>query len=413
MSLTPTQRAFVTSREPFPAFVGGFGSGKTAAGIARAMALKAHFRACDIAYYLPTYPLVEDIAFRRFPDLCERKGWAYRLNKQSAYIEFPGAGRVVFRTMEQPHRIIGYEVAHSVVDELDTLPTDKAREVWNKIIARNRQKCAIPNTVGVATTPEGFRFVYKRWVANPAPGYVLFRAKTMDNAAHLPAGYIDNLRNSYPSNLLSAYLDGEFINLEAGSVYPEFDRALNASAETIRPGETLHVGMDFNVAKMAAVVHVLRGDDPHAVQERTDVFDTPAMIALLKRDFPGHPIMVYPDASGGSRKSNNASESDLSLLKAAGFRLCVNATNPAVKDRVLSTNAMLHKDGKRRYRVSVDGCPQLVESFEKQAYDKHGEPDKSGGLDHVIDAATYFVAYRYPLTARPAFSINLSSATNV
>lgn len=413
MSLTPTQRAFATSREPFPAFVGGFGSGKTAAGIARAMALKAHFRACDVAYYLPTYPLVEDIAFRRFPDLCERKGWAYRLNKQSAYMEFPGAGRIVFRTMEQPHRIIGYEVAHSVVDELDTLPTDKAREVWNKIIARNRQKCSIPNTVGVVTTPEGFRFVYERWQKNPATGYVLFRAKTMDNAANLPAGYIDNLRNSYPANLLAAYLDGAFVNLTAGSVYPEFDRALNASAETIRPGETLHVGMDFNVAKMAAVVHVLRGDDPHAVQERTDVFDTPAMIALLKRDFPGHPIMVYPDASGGSRKSNNASESDLSLLRAAGFRVCANPTNPAVKDRVLSTNAMLHKDGKRRYRVSVDGCPQLVESFEKQAYDKHGEPDKSGGLDHVIDAATYFVAYRYPLTARPAFSINLGSATNV
>ena len=80
MSLTPTQRAFATSRAPFPAFCGGFGSGKTAAAIARAMALKSHFRDCDIAYYLPTYPLVEDIAFRRFPELCERKGWAYKLN---------------------------------------------------------------------------------------------------------------------------------------------------------------------------------------------------------------------------------------------------------------------------------------------------------------------------------------------
>ena len=62
MPLTETQRAFATCRESFPAYVGGFGSGKTAAAIARAMALKAHFRTCDIAYYLPTYPLVEDIA---------------------------------------------------------------------------------------------------------------------------------------------------------------------------------------------------------------------------------------------------------------------------------------------------------------------------------------------------------------
>lgn len=414
MSLTPTQKAFATSREPFPAFVGGFGSGKTAAAIARAMALKTHFKQCDIAYYLPTYPLVEDIAFRRFPDLCERKGWAYRLNKASSFIEFPNAGRIVFRTMERPERIVGYEVAHSVLDELDTLPTEKAREVWNKVIARNRQKMAsgFPNTVGVATTPEGFRFVYDTWQKNPAPGYVLFRAKTEDNAANLPPGYIDNLRNTYPSNLLAAYLDGEFVNLTAGSVYPEFDRALNATNETVQPGDTLHIGMDFNVVKGAAVVHVLRGDDPHAVDEYTGVFDTPSMIELIKRDYEKHQVMIYPDASGKARKSQNASESDIALLKAAGFRICVNPANPAVKDRVLSANAMILKDGKRRYKVNPQTCPHLVESLEKQAYDRNGEPDKSSGFDHIIDAATYMLAYRYPLTGRPAFSINLGVATN-
>lgn len=412
MSLTPAQRAFATSREPFPAFVGGFGSGKTAAAIARAMALKSHFRQCDIAYYLPTYPLVEDIAYRRFPELCERKGWAYRLNKASAYIEFPNAGRIVFRTMENPARIVGYEVAHSICDELDTLPIEKARDVWNKVIARNRQKCSMPNTVGVATTPEGFRFVYERWVKNRADGYVLFRAKTMENAANLPAGYIDNLRNSYPSNLLQAYLDGEFVNLTAGSVYPEFDRALNASTETLRDGDAVHIGCDFNVGKMSAVVHVLRGDDPHAVEEITDVFDTPAMSRIIKDRYAGRTVMIYPDASGNSRRSNNASESDIAILKQAGFRVCVNTTNPAVKDRVLSMNRMLHHEGTRRYRVNVERCPQLVESLEKQAYDKNGEPDKSSGLDHILDAAGYFIAYRYPLTARPAFSITLRSATN-
>lgn len=397
MSLTDTQKAFATSREPFPAFVGGFGSGKTAAAIARAMALKSHFRECDIAYYLPTYPLVEDIAFRRFPDLCERKGWAYKLNKASSFIEFPGAGRIVFRTMENPARIVGYEVAHSICDELDTLPIEKAREVWNKVIARNRQKCAMPNTVGVATTPEGFRFVYERWVKNKAAGYVLFRAKTMENAQHLPPEYIDNLRNSYPSNLLAAYLDGEFVNLAAGSVYPSFDRKLNETFETIRESEPLHIGMDFNVTKMAASIHVLRDGKPHAVDELTDVFDTPAMCALIQREFAGHQIFVYPDASGGQRKSQNASQSDLSLLRQAKFTVCNNPANPAVKDRVLAVNKLLDT---REYRVNPDKCPALVEALEKQAYDKHGEPDKTGGLDHIIDAAGYFISYKFPVQSR-------------
>jgi hypothetical protein len=66
--------------------------------------------------------------------------------------------------MDTPERIIGYEVADSLVDELDMLKTEQARDAWNKIISRNRQKKpdGSLNTVGVGTTPEGFRLVYDR-----------------------------------------------------------------------------------------------------------------------------------------------------------------------------------------------------------------------------------------------------------
>ena len=397
MSLSETQLAFATSKEPFPAFVGGFGSGKTAAGIARALGLKAHFRDCDIAYYLPTYSLIEDIAFRRFPELLERKGYAYTLNKSSAYIEFPKGDRIIFRSMERPERIVGYEVAHSIADELDTLPLEKAKDVWNKIIARNRQKCSMPNTVAVATTPEGFRFVYERWQKNPAPGYVMFKAKTADNQDNLPVGYIDNLRNSYPSNLLSAYLDGEFVNLTSGSIYHEFDRFLNGSHETITSNEPLHIGMDFNVGNMSASVFVTRETNPHAVDELTGIYDTPAMINIIKERYQGHAIFVYPDASGNNRKSNNASVTDLTLLRQAGFTVLNNAANPAVKDRILSVNGMICANGERRLRVNSDKCPALTEALEKQCYDKNGEPDKQSGLDHIVDAAGYYVSYKYPV----------------
>ena len=64
------------------------------------MALKAHFKTCDIAYYLPSFPLVEDIAMRRFPELCERKGWTFKTRGgTSPHIEFPGAGRILFRSI--------------------------------------------------------------------------------------------------------------------------------------------------------------------------------------------------------------------------------------------------------------------------------------------------------------------------
>ncbi len=332
VKFTPAQESFVLSQATFPAFCGGFGSGKSAAAIARAVRLLRYFPTCDVAYYLPTYGLVEDIAYQRFPTLFEEKGTPYRLNRQTATLHI-GKQRLLFRTMDNPDRIVGYEVAHSILDELDTLPIDKARNVWNKVIARNRQKAitnkgrVARNTVAVATTPEGFRFVYERWVKLGGPGYELYRARTMENAANLPDGYIDNLRNTYPSNLLAAYLDGEFVNLTAGSVYPEFDRVLNGSTETIRDKEPLHIGMDFNVEHMAAVVFVLRDGDPHAVAEVTGVFDTPAMIRILADRYKGHAIYVYPDASGRNRKSVNASESDIALLRQSRMTVLVNTTN--------------------------------------------------------------------------------------
>ncbi len=86
--------------------------------------------------------------------------------------------------------------------------------------------------------------------------------------------------------------------------------------------------MDFNVGKMSAAVHVLRGDEPHAVANTRAYWIRQAMCALLKREHPGHSIMVYPDASGQARKSNNASESDHAILRANGFNVRVNASNP-------------------------------------------------------------------------------------
>jgi Terminase large subunit, T4likevirus-type, N-terminal/Terminase RNaseH-like domain len=399
---TPSQSEFVYSKAPFPAFCGGFGSGKTAAGIARIMRLKRMCPNQDVAYYLPTYGLVEDIAYKRFPAMFERLGLNYKLNQQKARMQ-TDIGDIIFRTMDNPSRIVGYEVAHSLIDELDTLPTEKARDVWNKVIARNRQKAytasgqAVANTVAVATTPEGFRFVYERWQKNKTEGYALYKAKTADNLANLPDDYIKNLQNTYSANLLSAYLDGEFVNLTSGSVYQEFDRLLNYCDSLVKEKEPLHIGMDFNVGKMAAVVYVLRETNPHAVNEFTDVFDTPAMAALIKRIYPKHAIYIYPDASGNARKSNNASESDLSLLRQAGFTILVNSRNPAVKDRILATNRMINNQGVRKLFVNTDTCPSLAESFEKQAYDKNGDPDKSSGLDHVIDAATYPIAYKFPI----------------
>ena len=415
MTMTAPQLEIFQSKAKYPLFVGGFGSGKTET-LANC-ALRDGMQSSDalIALYEPTYDLVRLILAPRMEQKLSDMGIRYKYNKQEniIYSSSPQCGDFVLRTLENPARIVGYESYRAHVDEIDTLKRDQANEAWNKIIARNRQRpngIEKPfNRVSAYTTPEGFRFAHERWVKNPKQGYELVRAATLSNP-FLPDDYVQSLRDSYPAALIDAYLEGKFTNLTAGSVYPDFDRALNHSDASLQQGEPVLIGMDFNRLAMAAVVYVLREGWPVAVEEITDGRDTPYMARLFKERFvnKGHAVQVFPDASGGNASSKNASESDLSILREHGLAIRANPTNPAIADRVNAVNALiLNGDGERRLKVNTNRCPKLTDALEQQAYDKNGMPDKSSGVDHVIDAAGYPLAFKWPVVKKVAKAITV------
>ena len=394
------QADFVNATDQFPAFVGGFGSGKTDAGIKRALKLKFQHPAQDVAYYLPTYDLVRMIGYPRFSGTLNDAQVDFTLNKSEHVISIKGRGNIIFRTLDNPDRIVGYEVADSIVDELDTLKQDAAEHAWRQIIARNRQKKpdGSLNTVAVATTPEGFRFVYDRWAKRVEQGYRLIRASTYSNSRNLPDGYIDSLKRSYPSQLIAAYLEGQFVNLTAGAVYPDFDRAKNHTFAKIDPGEDLHIGLDFNVYNCTAAVGVVRFGTPMILGELVKMRDTPHVITTIKEKFPDHKIYIYPDASGASNKTVNATESDILLLKRAGFNVLVPSKNPFVKERVMAVNGLIcNSMGERKLLVNTLAAPTITECLEQQIYDENGEPDKKAGKDHGPDALGYFLHFRWPI----------------
>jgi phage terminase large subunit len=406
LHLTAPQEDFIFSEAIHPAMVAGYGAGKSQAAVIRLALLALKYQGLSFAFVEPTYDLIRLIAFPRFQEILDEWGVQYTLNKADAILKLDNGSQIIFRSADSPERLVGFEVADAVIDEADTLRVDQAKLVWTKMLGRIRERKPdnSPNTLAAVSTPEGFAFMYEMWGKEKREGYELIKAPTSSNP-YLPDGYIAQLQATYSSAQLSAYLDGNFVNLNAGSVYHEFDRNLNSSIEAIMDDDVLHVGLDFNVANMSAVIHVLRGDSVHVVNELTGVFDTPTMARLLKEKYPSHRILIYPDASGNARKSNNASESDHSILRSYGLQVLVNSRNPFIKDRVLSVNAMIHNLGVRKYFVNAQYCPTLVESLEKQCYAKTGEPDKAGGFDHVVDATGYFIAYRYPLVNnRPTFA---------
>ena len=406
LNLTEPQEDFIFSEAIHPAMVAGYGAGKSQAAVIRIALLALKYKGLSFGFVEPTYDLIRLIAFPRFEEVLDSWGVKYNLNKADAIIKLDSGSQIIFRSADSPERLVGFEISDAVIDEADTLRVDQARTVWTKMLGRIRERKPdnSPNTLAAVSTPEGFGFMYEMWGKEKREGYELIKAPTSSNP-YLPDGYIAQLQATYSGSQLSAYLDGNFVNLNAGSVYHEFDRNLNATNQTIMADDVLHCGVDFNVARMSAVIHVIRNDTVHAVNEIIDVFDTPTMARILKEKYPAHRILIYPDASGNARKSNNASESDHSILRSFGFQVLVNSRNPFVKDRVLSVNAMINNQGERRYFVNAQYCPSLAESLEKQSYDKNGEPDKKSGFDHVVDATGYFIAYKYPLVNnRPQFA---------
>jgi hypothetical protein len=413
-SLNVPQAQFLSMEHKFRAYVAGFGSGKTWVGCGGLMQHFWEYPRINAGYFAPSYPQIRDIFYPTVEEVAADWGLSVKINESNKDVHvFEGRksrGTIICRSMERPDTIVGFKIGKALCDELDVMKAEKAQQAWRKIIARMRYKVDnLKNGVDVTTTPEGFRFVHSQFVKQlsekPALGdmYGLIQASTYDNEANLPDDYIDSLFQSYPPQLIDAYLRGQFCNLTSGSVYPNFDRKLNHSDAEIKPGEPLHIGLDFNVLRMAAVIYVIRDGNPIAVDELVDVRDTPDMARLIGERWRdnGHAITIYPDASGQNTSSKKASESDISILKQAKFTINVGSTNPAVKDRVLSTNAMLlNGQGVRRMKVNTRRCPKFTEGLEQQAYDERGEPDKSSGVDHVNDAGTYPIVRMYPIVKR-------------
>ena len=122
-SIEPTvpQYKYMMTEARFPAFVAGFGAGKTEAAILRCITGILANPGVNRGFYEPTYDLIRMIAWPRFEQILTDLDIPYKLQKTPLnQIDVEGYGTVMFRSMENPNRIVGYEHADADIDELDT-----------------------------------------------------------------------------------------------------------------------------------------------------------------------------------------------------------------------------------------------------------------------------------------------------
>ena len=430
IALNQKQMDFLKSKYINTGFVAGFGSGKSFVSTLKTIIKKVNYPNATVAYYLPTYGLIRDICFDKFPTMLSDMGYDFKLNKSDKEIHIKDMGKIIFRSMDTPENIVGYETFYTVVDECDILPMDKMTIAYDKIIGRNRQvvlvddedvlnkftntnippkgtyyhekieKLCYSNQMDIVGTPEGYKFFYKRYVTEfNSNTDLLIKASTYENK-HLPITYIQGLEQQYPKQLLQAYLKGEFVNLTSGAVY-FFDRNKHDTNLEHREDDYLIIGQDFNVGGCCSVVYIKDGLNMYAVDEFVSS-DTFRLIDNLRERYPYNKIEIIPDASGKQGKTS-ASRSDLQLLMDAGYEVDAPNANPRVQDRINTTNN--HYERGHLY-INTKKCPQYARSQEQQAYNEKGEPEKFSGaatVDDWNDAGTYPIHRLFGLE-RPTFS---------
>ena len=395
------QAEFIESKTINTGLIGGFGSGKTYAGISKSIIQMVEHQ-INIAYYLPIYQLITDVAIPNFEHLLHEFGIDFETNKVEKKITTP-YGKIMMRSFDNPKTIVAYEVGYSVIDEADTVGKDKMRVIYRQVHGRNRQ--TLPNNespkLDFVSTPHGHKFLYEFFVTNQNKDRKVIRAKTDDNF-FVHQSFIEGMQRDYSSTEIDAFRYGLFVNLTTGLVYRSFNKELNGSKLFPVLNETLHVGMDFNVGKMAAVVFIVRGGKIHAVDEFFGAQDTRDLVKQILVKYITHHIICYPDSSGNNR-STNSNITDIQILR-KDFTVDVKH-NPSVKNRINKVNACFENDmGERELFINEERCSHLVLCLESQVY-KDGKPDKNNDFDHLIDAGGYFI-YNWKSTPRTTTPLN-------
>lgn len=405
LEVLPAQDELIRTKSKHPAIVGGYGSGKSMGGLFRAFNFKLKYPQNKIAIYAPTYALLRDYWFGKLEEFGDQFKLPYRLNKSDKEYHIKGYGKIILRSMDDPSSIVSYEVAHSIVDEIDMYDKDKAEERWRKILARNRERLpdGSPNTVCATTTPEGYGFAYDRWKKNKLTSYQLIKARTEDNP-FLPPGYVETLRESYDSILLKAYLDGEFVNLKSGAAYYAYDdeKHTNKDMMELDPTLPLNICVDFNVDPMIWLIC------QHTDSENIKVFyeitqrntNTWEQCYAIRDLIPSHyDVTIYGDSTGRSRDTRGI-ETDYVIIDKIfrkhfrSIKYKVPQMNPPVLSRVKCVNARLDKKA-----VQIqEKCENLREDFIQCAYNDKGEIDKSNkARTHSSDAFGYYIYREFPI----------------
>ena len=368
----------------------------------------------------PTFDQVRDIYYPLLQYDMGCESLATSSSRTLGEFHFPNNVSLRLLSFESVERMRGKGAYFVVWDEVSSCHRGMtAKDAWEAVISPcittrwSRQSAARfgsePGRALIISTPKGYNYFHELWARNVDD----WKSYHFDftTSPYLDPSEIEAARHTLdPITFASEYL-ASFKESGASVFYPfSREKHRRTDLEYFKPGEDVHVCIDFNVGLQCSAAFALRGGEMHFLDEFQGHPDTESLAKSLANRYKGHRIYAYPDPSGNSRKTSApVGQTDFSILRHHGLNVCARRAAPSIKDSVAAVNRkLLTAAGGTSLYVS-NNCPLLTRSLERTVWvggnSSNAVIDKSAGVEHHSDGVRYAAEYLFPVVAGQATTV--------
>jgi hypothetical protein len=392
MALRWAQQEIVAAPHRFKVVVAGRRFGKTHLAI-RELCKHAKEPNKTVWYVAPTYRQAKLIAWQKLKAKLLKLRWVSKINESELTVHLKNSSIISLKGADNADSLRGVGLDFLVLDEFAEMDKTAWAEVLRPTLA-DRQGGAL--FIG---TPKGFsNWAHDMYLMEEtSKSWCSFQYTTIDGG-NVPLEEIESARQDLDERSFRQEFLATFEEY-AGRVYYAFDRKRHVHEYVGKTPHTIYLGCDFNIDPMSAVLFAREGDTLHAFDEiRIFGSNTNELVDEVTTRYPRARIMAFPDPAGRQRKTSAGGVTDIRILQNAGWIVKANKAHTPVRDRINAVNSRLSNDAGAINLLIAPTCKHTIEGLEKQVY-REGttQPDKSSGLDHMMDALGYCVDGLFPI----------------
>jgi hypothetical protein len=392
MPLSASQQSIVLTPQRFKVVIAGRRFGKTHLSI-RELCFNAREPLREVWYVAPTYRQAKQIVWKKLKNRLQDLRWIKKANESELSITLKNGSNISLKGADNYDSLRGVGLDFLVIDEFADVNPDAWYETLRPTLS-DKQGGAL--FIG---TPKGLNWAHDLYtMAQDYPDeWASFQFTTLQGGNVKPEE-IEAARRDLDEKTFRQEYEATFETF-SGRIFYAFDRANNIRHFNGDIPRELHIGIDFNVDPITAVVFVRQGNILHAIDEiRIFGSNTDELVAEIKSRYPEKSIITYPDSAGQARKTSAGGRTDHTILRTAGFQVKAPHSHNPVRDGINAVNAKLRSSTGITTLFIDPKLKYTIETMEKFCY-KEGTsiPDKDSGFDHLADAFRYCVEYLFPI----------------